>query len=1019
MPVYPGAESNRSTIRMEEILIRFGILGPLEVLDDGEALALGGPRQRAVLARLLLDPGHVVSAERLIDDVWNGQPPRSAAKTLQKYIWQLRKVLPDQVLHTRGAGYLLDVDPNHLDARSFERLLDTNQYTEALGLWRGEVLSDLPDLAFADAERARLEELRMFALESRLEDDLAAGRHAAAVGELTELVEAHPLRERLTSLLMLALYRSGRQVEALRAFDRHRRKLRDELGIDPAVALRDLEAAILRHDPALEPPSPPGGGARPPKGNLPLTLTSFVGRVDELGAADRAVAENRFVTLTGPGGVGKTRLAVELGKRVAERFPGGVWLVDLGGVQTPNLIPMALASALAIDARHAPDELIAVAAGLARRPPCLVILDNCEHVVEAAAAAVKGLLRNVQHLRMLATSRRPLGVDGEFVRPLQPLPEGDAVALFADRARLAAAGGPGASANQAQEVCRRLDGLPLAIELVASQLRVLHADEIIDRLTDTLTFHRTAANASPRQHTLAATVQWSHDLLPQAVQSTFARLAVFVSSFTLRAAEEVCAHRGDGENSSTAEVFDHIATLVDHSLLVRDDAMTTPSRYRLLETLRLFAAARLAETAQAHRTHRAHAQYYLSIAEEHAERQYGRAEMQSRSAIEAEEPNIHAALDWTRDHDPALALRFAIALWPYWEMRWRERYGIGYLESVLDRAADVPADLHAWALTAFAAMAAGPGEARRAIPRAGQAVDAFRRLGDERGLCEALTALGTALGNQGRLGEADAALAEGLRIGRQLNDDRMVARLLHSADFVTRRRGDHPRAAELSREEIQLWRGLGSRRGEATALRCLAVSMQHLGADDEATALCRRALDAWSELDDPAAIAHVTATLADFARMRGSLTDAVQQYEAALVGLQAVGDRRCTASTYKNLATIAVERGEHQRAAALFAQSVGLRYDLGDEAGLAELLDGLAHLGVLDGRPEDAATLGSAAAALRDRTGVVAAAAESRAATRTLRAARAELGAQRFAASSQRGRSMSVAEIVDFALANH
>ncbi|RWA23729.1 hypothetical protein MELE44368_00575 [Mycolicibacterium elephantis DSM 44368] len=989
-------------------MIRFGILGPLEVRDDGQIVDVGGPRQRTVLARLLLDPGRVVSADRLIEDVWNGHPPRSAAKTLQKYIWQLRTVLPDPVLHTRGAGYLLDVDVDGLDARIFERLLDAHDYSAALELWRGDVLSDLPNLACAEAERARLNELRMFAIESRLGDDLAAGRHAEAVGELSELVAEHPLRERFTSLLMLALYRSGRQVEALQAFDRHRQKLLDQLGVDPAVDVRSLQGAILRHDPGLKPPVPDDERA----GNLPLMLSSFVGRIDEIASAAGVLGKHRLVTFIGPGGVGKTRLAVELGKHVAERFPGGVWLVDLAGVQTADVIPMTLASALTIDARHAPDELTAVTAGLGQRPPCLVILDNCEHVAEGAAAAAMNLLRNAKQVRILATSRRSLGVDGEFVRPVRPLPDDDATALFAERARLAAGGDPDVSPEVAQEVCRRVDGLPLAIELVASQLRVLHADELIDRLADTLTFHRPAANASPRQHTLADTVQWSHDLLPQAVRDTFARLGVFVSSFTLHAAETVCGHTG----TAVADVLGHIATLVDHSLLVRDDAAAAPSRYRLLEPLRLFAVARLTETGRAHHVHRAHAEFFLAAVGEHADRLYGPREMRARADIEGEEPNIHAALDWARDHDPALALRFAIALRPYWEMRWRERYGLGYLESVFDRDPEVPDDLLAWALTAFAAMAAGPGEARRAIPRAVQAVDAFRRLGDPRGLCEALTALGAALGNQGRLDEADAALTEGLSLSRRLHDDRMTARLLHAADFVARRRGEHARAAHLSREEVALWRGLGSRRGEATALRCLAVSMHHLGDGAEATALCHRARDVWASLDDSAAIAHVQATLADFALASGSLTEAARQYDAALVGLRAVGDRRCTASTYKNLAAIAAHRGENRRAATLFAKSIGLRHDLGDEAGLAELFDGLAHLAVLDGRADDAATLGAAAAALRDRTGVAASVEESEAAGRTLSAAEAELGAQRFAASCLRGQSMSMAEVVDFAL---
>lgn len=284
-------------------MIQFGILGPLEVSDGGRRLALGGPQQRAVLARLLLDPGRVVSAERLIEDVWDGRPPASAAKTLQKYVSELRKVLPSGVLRTRSGGYVLDIDDDSLDVHRVERLVGSGEFAAALALWRGELLADLPDAAFATAERVRVHELRLYAIESRIEQDMAAGLHGPAVGELAELVEEHPLRERLTSLLMLALYRASRQVDALRVFERHRRRLAEGVGVDPAASLGDLQEAILRHDPRLDLPpaaSVPRSDATL-RSNLPHALTSFVGRAEELSSVAALVAGNRLVTLTGPG----------------------------------------------------------------------------------------------------------------------------------------------------------------------------------------------------------------------------------------------------------------------------------------------------------------------------------------------------------------------------------------------------------------------------------------------------------------------------------------------------------------------------------------------------------------------------------------------------------------------------------------------------------------------------------------------------------------------------------------------
>ena len=361
--------------------MHYAILGPLEVVRDGEAVPLGGMRQRAVLARLLVDAGRVVPVDRLVDDVWDGLPPATAHKTLQKYVSELRKVLGQCAVRTSGGGYVVDVDDGELDSRDFERLADARNWDAALALWRGDVLADVGDLAFVLPERTRLESLRLAAVEGQLTALLDAGRHTEVVGELTELAIAHPLRERLTALRMLALYRSGRQVEALRAFDAHRKRLGDEVGVEPAAELRALEAAILAHDPALD----LRAASTPPAGNLPRPLTSFVGRTSDLAAIAEELVDNRLVTLTGPGGVGKTRLALRVGADVADRYLGGVWLVDLASVRDGGMVPDTVATTLGIDVRHVPDVYIALVSAHAHRPPCMLILDNCEHLVDACS----------------------------------------------------------------------------------------------------------------------------------------------------------------------------------------------------------------------------------------------------------------------------------------------------------------------------------------------------------------------------------------------------------------------------------------------------------------------------------------------------------------------------------------------------------------------------------------------------------------------------------------------------------
>jgi predicted ATPase/DNA-binding SARP family transcriptional activator len=992
-------------------MMQFRILGPMEVLVDGEVATVGGPRQRAVLVRLLIDRGRVVSAGRIVEDVWDGRPPESAPKLLHKYVCELRKSLPGLPLRTSGGGYVLEVAADDVDAGRFERLVDAGDHAAALALWRGPPLADLPDIACVAIERARLEELHLFAIESRIAGELDAGRHGPAIAELTELVDAHPLRERLTCLLMLALYRSGRQVEALRACERHRRHLAEEIGVAPAEQVRQLEQAILVHDARLElaqqsTATPPGV-----RGNLPMSLTTFVGRATELEQLEQAIAANRLVTLTGPGGVGKTRLALALGARLASRYPGGVWTVDLAGVDQSDL-GTALASALDIDVRHASTDTERIVTAIAHRPEGLIVLDNCEHLVEAVAKVAAALLGTADKPRVLATSRRPLGVDGEFARPVHPLPHGDAQRLFADRARLTGAGDDEISSERVRQICSRLDGLPLAIELAASQLRVMDIDDIVTRLDDHLSFRRPTAEVSPRQRTLGEMVQWSYGLLAPSARTTFARLGVFASSLTLPAAEQVGADR----DADRPTVLEDITTLIDHSLLVREHAAPNSTRYRLLETLRLFALQRLAELGQEPSARRAHAEHFLALALGSRTELLGPHEQTWRDRLEADEANLHAAIGWAANHDPVLALRLATALWPYWEVRWRERHGVALLDRLLERDVDAPADVRAWALTAHAAMSGNAGEARLTLPRSLAAVDAQRGTGDELGLAEALAALGMAFGNQGRLDEADHALAEGLEIARRLGDLQVTARLLDRAGFVAGRRGDHATAATINREELSVMSALGSRRGEATALRHLAISLRHLGEVDEAAALCHRALDIWRELDDPAATAHVQTTLADISRTAGDLAAAVATYHAALAQLRAIGDRRCTASTYKNLATIAVLQGERDQAAALFRDGLRLRHELGDEAGLAEILEGLASIESAAGNDRQAAVLLGAASSVRERTGSSALGTEAEQARNLLELAADRIGDDAVEAAFAHASALSVAEIVGLAL---
>ena len=925
----------------------FGLLGPVQALRDGVRLPIGGPRQRAVLVRLLLDPGRVVSADVLISDVWDGAPPATARKTLQKYVSELRSSLGSTVVLSAGGGYAVDVDRRSVDTYRFEELLAANDSDGALSLWRGEALADLPDVLFAVAERARLDELRLVAVERHLAAALERGRHVEAAAQLAELARLHPMRERLCGLFMLALYRSGRQVEALEAFTRHRRRLADELGIDPADELMALERAILRHD---EGPDSPLRRARPrTAGNLQLPVSTFVGRESECGRVVESLRDSRLVTLIGPGGVGKTRLAVEAAARTAADYAGGVWLVDLAGLVDPALVAHQVATTLSIGNQPHQDDGATVVSALEHRPGLVLLLDNCEHVIDGAAALVDSIVRTCEDTRVLATSRRPLGVDGERVLPVQPLPQPDACRLFTDRARLAGTTDEEAVGERIAEICRSLDGLPLAVELTAGQLRALGPSELAAHLDERLRFVSGRFDAPPRQRTLRDTVAWSHGLLPTATQALFARLGVFASTLTVDAATAVC---GDG-------ALRHISTLVDHSLLVRDPGPQASARFRLLDTLKLFALERLREKGTEADVRRAHAEFYLRLLRDAGPRLFGPDE-EARGAPDrgrGTERARGARVGGRRRSDARPASR---------------RRNVAVLGSALARDVrhEVPVHgprlggtgpraptLRAWTLTAMADLVASHGEATLATQWAGEAVGIFREQHDDRGLANALMALGAALTNGAALDAADIALAEALALAHALDDRVLVGLLLSFTSLVAGRRGDHRGAEQLGREELATWTALDSRRGEAHALRHLAVTMRNLGDLDQTRQLCGRALGILRRREDTASVAHCVATLADVARLDGDPARALGLYETALDEFRLIGDRRCTSATYLNLAELARTRGDRGRSSDLARQAVRIRHQLGDHAGLAECLEALAADLTALGRDADATRL--------------------------------------------------------------
>src|SRR5215475_14206507 len=645
------------------------LLGPVRAIRLGREIALGGPKKRAVLALLLLEAGRVVPTGRLMEELWRGSPPQGAAVTLRSYVSRLRAVLgPDAVLEGSGGGYVITVRSDDVDAGRFEWLVAAGQaaldageaaaaagrFAEALGLWHGREMADVC-------------EVEALAL------DIALGRHARVIGELECLVAEFPVRERLWRLLVLALYRDERQADALAAYRRARAMLAAELGLQPGEELRRLEQAVLRQEvPEARPPS---------RHNLPEPLTSFLGREADLARLERLLGEARLITLTGPGGAGKTRLAVEAGTRAVELFPGGVWLADLAGIAGPELVAAQVMEALGVRQEGDLPVMEALRYRL-RSAETVLLLDNCEHLLNACAGLADALLRSSSGLRVLATSREPLGLPGEVTYQVRPLtvPSEDpdaglgaatapAVRLFLDRAS-AARGGSVAEAGlvaAAGRICRKLDGLPLAIELAAARMGTLSAAEIEANLADRfrfLAYRRPAAD--PRHQALRAAMDWSYELLSPDERGMLGELSVFAGSFGLAQAAEVCT----GSDETVA--LDVIDRLAGKSLVTAKTA-ADGTRYRLLETVRQYAADRLAEASGNHAARDRHVLAFLRL----AQREHG------LPVLSRDHDNFRAALEWALAQGGQAGPRLAHALGGFWLARGMLAEGRDWLERAL------------------------------------------------------------------------------------------------------------------------------------------------------------------------------------------------------------------------------------------------------------------------------------------------------------------------------------------------
>ncbi|PXY31157.1 BTAD domain-containing putative transcriptional regulator [Prauserella muralis] len=699
--------------------MRIALLGPLRVTGaDATPVAVGGSRLRMLLTRLALDAGRGVSTEALVDGLWGGDPPSDAANALQSLVSRLRKALGSDLVRSTGTGYLLAVEPGDVDVHRFEELAAhgarelaagraaeaAELLTSALDVFAGEPLADAAGAPFARAPAARLAELRLSTAEDLFDAKLRLGRHAQVLADLETAAAEHPLRERLAALHIRALAAAGRQSEALAAYERVRVTLADELGIDPSTELAEAHLAVLRGEspatPSPAPPAPPGLAGT----ELPGRLTSFIGRERELATLARLLSEARLVTLTGPGGAGKTRLAVETAARHPAHERGRVWFVPLAGVRDERDVPGAVLGTLEPRRLHtapAPDasaEAIDLAVEALRGGEALLVLDNCEHVVDAAARLAHDLLSRLPALRILATSREALAIGGEQLVPVGPLelPPADAepaeaagsaaVRLFVDRA---AAVRPGFTLDDDStaavvEICTRLDGMPLALELAAARLRSMPPAHVAKHLDDRFRLLTSGSRiALPRQRTLRAVVEWSWDLLDEPERMLARRLAVFTGGATTAAAEAVCADDGLPE----ADIVYLLGSLVEKSIVEQVGELADQPRYRMLETIRAYARERLAEAGETAAVTERFAAYFLRVAEEQEPALRGEGQVGALALLDTEHGNLITALRAALDaNDADTAYRIAAALCWYWVLTRIIGQPVRLLNEVLSRA---------------------------------------------------------------------------------------------------------------------------------------------------------------------------------------------------------------------------------------------------------------------------------------------------------------------------------------------
>ena len=1053
--------------------MQIGILGSFEVrADDGTLADVPGARLRALLIALALEPGRVVSKAALIDWIWGEQPPADTANALQRLVSRLRKALPEGLIEGQPGGYRLTVEPDAVDAVRFERLVAQARdaegprrvqlLREALALWRGAAMADvgLEDSEALDAAVTRLERLRLAALEDRFDAEVGLGQAGELIAELTDLVAAHPMRERLAAALMRALAAAGRDTEALLVYERTRETLADQLGADPSPELSALHVALLRGE--------LGRREETRKTNVRAELTSFVGREADVAAVRELIGEGRLTTLIGPGGSGKTRLATETARTLLGDLPDGVWLVELAAIGADGDVAQAALAALGLrdallGSAPSADPVDGLIAAIRERE-ALLILDNCEHVIESAAAFADRVLGECRRLRILATSREPLGITGEALWPTEPLAlpsagpgtsageieSSPAVRLLRDRAGAVRKdlGGDARTLSAMVRICRALDGMPLAIELAAARLRTMTIEQLANRLDDRFRLLTSGSRtALPRHRTLRAVVDWSWDLLTDAERMVLRRLSVFSGGASLEAAERVCAAPAvEPPAVEQDEVLELLTSLAEKSLLVTEGDRAPGDgalRYRMLGTIKEYAADRLAEAGESDLARQAHLGYFTELAES-AEPHLRRAEQLVWLArLEADHDNISAAMRGAIAAGQAqAAMRLAAAAGWYWWLGGRRSEGFELMVAATNTPGDVTDEVRAmvYALVVnFVTSGRGDGHEaaewihqayrfsqrsrpgnpllglviplERMLQAPGASVSAWESVLDNedpwvRALARLqLGKMQSMLGQGGREAEAnlELALAEFRALGERFGISFALSEL---AEQIAKR-GDFAGACELYEQAVTVVTEVGATEDVIRMRTRLALLYWLKGDRDASAAAMAEAERSANGVTWPYALVELALAKAELARWGGNAEEARRQLGVATTLL---GDDAELANIRAELHDVLgyladdLKQARTHRVAAWQAAS---------EAGLApviaRMLVGFADLALRYDQYEQAARLLAASVGVRGQPDL-----SQPDAARIEQAARRHLGEARFAEVTREGTQTSWSQLVEY-----